>query len=100
MVLEFQITSNVRLNNLSMVERHPLKDYLAAGIPCVQGTDGGALYGTDSIDEQLALEKLLSLTKEEILAMRHTEDLIIRESEETFRAKNAVWRDASAGMAG
>ncbi|MBO6269669.1 MAG: adenosine deaminase [Clostridium sp.] len=97
-VLEFQITSNVRLNNLSMVERHPLKDYLAAGIPCVQGTDGGALYGTDSIDEQLALEKLLSLTKEEILAMRHTEDLIIRESEETFRAKNAVWRDASAGM--
>ncbi|MBO6150564.1 MAG: adenosine deaminase [Clostridium sp.] len=97
-VLEFQITSNVRLNNLSMVERHPLKDYLAAGIPCVQGTDGGALYGTDSIDEQLALEKLLSLTKEELLAMRRTEDLIMRESEAAFREKNALWRDASAGM--
>ncbi len=96
-VLEFQITSNVRLNNLSLVERHPLKEYLAAGIPCVQGTDGGALYGTDSIDEQLALEKLLSLTREEILAMRHTEELIIRESEEAFRAKNTLWRNVSAG---
>ncbi|MBQ8137421.1 MAG: adenosine deaminase, partial [Clostridia bacterium] len=66
-VLEFQITSNVRLNNLSRLENHPLKQYLAAGIPCVQGTDGGAIYGTDSIDEQLALERLLDLTHEELL---------------------------------
>ena len=73
-VLEFQITSNVRLNNLSQLERHPLRQYLAAGIPCVQGTDGGAIYGTDSIDEQLALEKTLNLTKEELVAMHRAED--------------------------
>ena len=73
-VLEFQITSNVRLNNLSQLERHPLRQYLAAGIPCVQGTDGGAIYGTNSIDEQLALEKTLNLTKEELVAMHRAED--------------------------
>ena len=73
-VLEFQITSNVRLNNLSQLERHPLRQYLAAGVPCVQGTDGGAIYGTDSIDEQLALEKMLNLTKEELISMRRAED--------------------------
>lgn len=75
-VLEFQISSNVRLNNLSRLERHPLRQYLAAGIPCVQGTDGGAVYGTDSIDEQLALEKMLGLSREELVAMRHAEDAV------------------------
>jgi hypothetical protein len=75
-VLEFQITSNVRLNNLSQLERHPLRQYLAAGVPCVQGTDGGAIYGTDSIDEQLALEKMLNLSKEELVAMHHAEDVV------------------------
>ena len=58
--LKYLITSNVRLNNLSQLERHPLRQYLAAGVPCVQGTDGGAIYGTDSIDEELALEKTLN----------------------------------------
>ena len=74
--LEFQITSNVRLNNLSSLARHPLRQYLAAGVACVQGTDGGALYGTDSIDEQLALEKMLNLTHDELLAMRAAEDRV------------------------
>ncbi len=77
-VLEFQITSNVRLNNLSQLERHPLRQYLAAGVPCVQGTDGGAVYGTDSIDEQLALEKMLNLSTDELGAMRHAEDAVRR----------------------
>ncbi|MBQ9005100.1 MAG: hypothetical protein IJ092_01880 [Atopobiaceae bacterium] len=75
-VLEFQITSNVRLNNLSQLERHPLRQYLAAGVPCVQGTDGGAIYGTDSIDEQLALETMLNLSKEELVAMHRAEDAV------------------------
>lgn len=75
-VLEFQITSNVRLNNLSQLERHPLRQYLAAGVPCVQGTDGAAIYGTDSIDEQLALEKTLNLTREELLAMHRAENVV------------------------
>ncbi|MBQ6679435.1 MAG: adenosine deaminase [Lachnospiraceae bacterium] len=73
-VLEFQITSNVRLNNLSMMEKHPLRTYLGAGVRCVQGTDGGALYGTDSIDEQLALEKMLGLSLEELCRMRECEE--------------------------
>ena len=42
-VLEFQLTSNVRLNNLSNLANHPLKSYLKNGIKCVQGTDGCGL---------------------------------------------------------
>ena len=101
-VLEFQITSNVRLNNLSQLERHPLRQYLAAGVPCVQGTDGGAIYGTDSIDEQLALEKTLNLTKDELVAMRHAEDAVRQRGlaalEEKMRAfaKEAGTEDVEA----
>ena len=96
-VLEFQITSNVRLNNLSALERHPLKTYLKAGVPCVQGTDGGALYGTDSIDEELSLEKLLDLTREDLMAMRQVEDRIIKESQKAFSAKRKRFEPALAG---
>ena len=90
--LEFQITSNVRLNNLSHLDRHPLRQYLRAGIRCVQGTDGGALYGTNSIDEELSLEKLLGLTFEELCRMRQAEANILAESLDVFDRKTAAFR--------
>ena len=96
-VLEFQISSNVRLNNLTKLERHPLKQYLSSGIACVQGTDGGSLYGTDSVDEQLALERLLDLSREDFLKMRETEEIIIADSlkakEEKSRRLNRMKGD-------
>ena len=86
-VLEFQITSNVRLNNLSDMKEHPLRQYLAHGIGCLQGTDGGAIYGSDSIDEQLSLEMMLGLTPEELKKMRECEDRVLEKSLENFRKK-------------
>ena len=93
-VLEFQITSNVRLNNLGSLARHPLRQYLAAGVACVQGTDGGALYGTDSIDEQLALEKMLNLSREELLAMRAAEDRGREEGLRSLAKREEAFRNA------
>ena len=95
--LEFQLSSNVRLNNLSHLDRHPLPLYLSAGVRCVQGTDGGALYGTNSIDEELSLEKLLGLSHSELLRMRQAEDGILEESRRVFAAKEAAFRDAFPG---
>lgn len=86
-VLEFQITSNVRLNNLGELRRHPLKQYLQAGVRCVQGTDGGALYGTDSIDEQLALERMLDLSFEDMCRMHKAEEEVRLSGEDGFRQK-------------
>ena len=95
--LEFQITSNVRLNNLSHLDRHPLREYLRAGISCVQGTDGSALYGTNSIDEELSLEKLLGLSFSELCAMRAAEDKILCDSLRVFHEKQAAFCDAFRG---
>ena len=86
-VLEFQITSNVRLNNLTDPGLHPLKTFLRSGVFCVQGTDGCALYGTDPIEEELALEKLLDLSVEELCLMRKHDAKIAAGSRRIFREK-------------
>lgn len=96
-VLEFQITSNVRLNNLNSLRNHPLCAYLKAGVRCVQGTDGGALYGTDSIDEQLSLEKLLHLSPEDMMRMRECEAEVYRKSMDGFRTKTEAWYERYTG---
>ncbi len=96
-VLEFQISSNVRLNNLSRVEDHPLKKYLRAGVACVQGTDGGALYGTNSIDEELALERLLGLSPADLKQMCRAEERVMQAGLETFRAKRQRLRRVLKG---
>ncbi|MBQ9327144.1 MAG: hypothetical protein IJ225_01250, partial [Solobacterium sp.] len=97
-VLEFQITSNVRLNNLNTLEKHPLKQYLSAGIHCVQGTDGGALYGTDSVDEQLALEKMLDLSFDDLLAMRKAEAKVVEQGQKGFETKAEALRKNNQAM--
>ena len=86
-ILEFQLTSNVRLNNIIDLKIHPLKNYLRRGIGCVMGTDGYGLYGTDSIDEQLALSNFLKITDEEFLQMKAVEDAVISRQKENFVRK-------------
>ena len=90
-VLEFQLTSNVRLNNLIDLKTHPLKSYLNQGINCVMGTDGYGLYGTDSIDEQLALANFLKVTDSEFMQMKAVEDEIIARQKNNYINKMQVF---------
>ena len=90
-VLEFQLTSNVRLNNLSNLQKHPIKTYLKNDIKCVQGTDGCGMYGTDTIDEQLALQNLLGLNDNDFEKMRKVEDEIIERSNKYFEEKSKAF---------
>ncbi len=87
-IVEFQLTSNVRLNNLSNLELHPLKTYLKNDVRCVQGTDGCGFYGIDTIDEQLALQNLLGLTNEDFEKMRRVEDEVVLQATEYFERKS------------
>ena len=96
-VLEFQLTSNVRLNNLTALEKHPLKQYLKNNIKCVQGTDGCGMYGTDTIDEQLALTNILGLTEKDFEKMRKVEDEIIEHSKKYFEEKKEKFNKFLAG---
>lgn len=90
-VLEFQFTSNVRLNNIIDLKKHPLKTYLESGVSCVMGTDGCGLYGTDSLHEQIALTNFLKITDEEFLEMKKAEDGIMERQTASFVQKSAVF---------
>ena len=96
-VLEFQLTSNVRLNNLSNLKNHPIKKYLDNDIKCVQGTDGGGCYGTDTVDEQLAIQNLLGLSNDDFLKMRKVEDEIIEHENKYFEEKSKKFNGFLAG---
>ena len=86
-IIEFQLTSNVRLNNLSNISKHPIKEYLNNNVKCVQGTDGCGFYGVDTIDEQLALQNLLDLTGEDFAKMRKVEEEIMQAKDKYFAEK-------------
>ena len=92
-IMEFQITSNIRLNNLSQLSTHPLKKYLRHGVRCVQGTDGCGFYGVDTIDEQLALQNILGLTESELSQMRNVEDEVIEHSRKYFEEKSKKFNE-------
>ena len=87
-IIEFQLTSNIRLNNLSTLENHPIKRFLKNGVKCVQGTDGNGFYGTNTFDEQLALRNLLGVTDSEFKQMREVEDKLIQENDIYFKEKS------------
>lgn len=87
-VLEFQLSSNVRLNNLTNLNNHPIKDYLSAGVKCVQGTDGCGFYGIDTIDEQIALRNLLDIKDQDFEKMRKVEDEILAKRKAYFEEKS------------
>lgn len=92
-VLEFQLTSNVRLNNLTKVEEHPIKKYLSNGVSCLQGSDGCGFYGTDCMEEQMALTNLLNLTEDDLFKMRKVEDKIINDSDKYFKIKSEKFEE-------
>ncbi len=93
-VLEFQLTSNVRLNNIIDLKTHPLKRYLQQNISCVMGTDGYGLYGTDSIDEQIALANFLKISDAEFERMKAVEDALIARQARNFARKSAAFTKA------
>lgn len=92
-ILEFQLTSNVRLNNLTEISLHPLKKYLANDVNCVQGSDGCGFYGTDCMEEQMALTNLLNLSSEDLMKMRAVEDKLMAENESYFKLKERKFEE-------
>jgi adenosine deaminase len=91
-VLQFQLSSNVRLNNLSDLKSHPIKTFLENGVRCVQGTDGFGIYGTDTFEEQLASQNLLDMKTEDFMKMREVEDEIIEVNRIAFERKSQEFK--------
>ncbi len=96
-ILEFQLTSNVRLNNLSMLSKHPIKEYLKYGVKALQGSDGCGIYGTNSLDEELALISLLKLNKNDLNKIVNTEKELMGDVDRAFKVKEKKFEKLKNG---
>ncbi|MBI4460206.1 MAG: adenosine deaminase [Acidobacteria bacterium] len=67
--LDVCLTSNLRTGVLSQVAEHPLREYLARGVPLSLNTDDPALFGTDLNREYFLAHQAFGLTPKELTAL-------------------------------
>ena len=87
-VMEFQIISNLSLNNVQGAEEIPLVRYAKKGARVSLGTDGGGLYRSSSLSE-FVMAKAMGLTRALFASMRKSDVSHIDEMQKTFRFKIA-----------
>ena len=98
--LEVCPTSNVRLNVVASVAEHPIRRFLAAGVPVVISADDPALFGTDLVAEYEVLHREAGLSFEALAACaaRSFEFALIEPGEARDRLEDA--RRTAAALAG
>lgn len=80
-IIEFNMSSNLALNNINSISDVPIKRYVDAGIRIVLGTDGHGLYSTSNMQESvLALSAGLSAA--DFKTIIETENYIIQKANE------------------
>ncbi len=83
-IIEFNMSSNLSLNNINGISEIPIKKYIDSGIQVVLGTDGKGIYSTD-LDQEMILAHQAGLTVEDIMSISRTEDMIIKRAQQRFR---------------
>jgi ADP-ribose pyrophosphatase YjhB (NUDIX family) len=86
LVVEFNLTSNLSLNNIQTTLQVPLRRYVDAGVAVVLGSDGAGLYGTCATDEVRAA-LACGLDEGRLARLRLTEDTLLARRQAWERAK-------------
>lgn len=71
-IVEFNMSSNLALNNINSISEIPIKRYLDAGVKVVLSTDGHGLYSTSG-SQEVILAKAAGLTDEDLEKIKQTE---------------------------
>ncbi len=88
-VVEFNLTSNLALNNIQTTLQVPLRRYVDAGVAVVLGSDGAGLYGT-SPNEEARAALACGLDEARLARLRLTEDTLLARRQERERALPAL----------
>lgn len=75
-IIEFNMSSNLALNNINSITEIPIKKYLDRGIDVVLGTDGHGLYSTSGTQEAL-LASAAGLESRDFEKIKETESKVI-----------------------
>lgn len=80
-IIEFNMSSNLALNNINSISEVPIKRYVDAGIKIVLGTDGHGLYSTSNRQESV-LALAAGLTDDDLKMIIETEESVIQKAKE------------------
>ncbi len=75
-IIEFNMSSNLALNNINGIKDIPIKRYLDAGVDVVLGSDGHGLYSTIGEQESI-LASVAGLEPEDFAKIHATEQKIL-----------------------
>lgn len=75
-VIEFNMSSNLALNNIESIDQIPIKKYIDNGVQVVLGTDGHGTYSTTS-KQEVILAMAAGLDERDFEKMKATEEAII-----------------------
>ena len=85
-IIEFNMSSNLSLNNINGLNEIPIKQYIDNGIQVVLGTDGKGIYSTD-LEQEMILAHQAGLTLEDLKSISKTESMIIKRAKQRFRQR-------------
>jgi adenosine deaminase len=89
-IVEFNMSSNLALNNINDISEIPISRYIEAGIPVVLGHDGKGVYKTDPEQEAL-MAGAAGVTEAGFALMRQTETTHIARDQKRFESKVASY---------
>lgn len=82
-IIEFNMSSNLSLNNINSLDEIPIKKYMDSGIQVVLGTDGKGIYSTD-LRQEMILAHRAGLTEEDFKQIANTEEEVIKRARRRF----------------
>lgn len=74
-IIEFNMSSNLALNNIDSIKDVPIKKYLDHGVDVVLGTDGHGLYSTEG-EQETILAMAAGLTRDDFDKIRAAEEKV------------------------
>ena len=80
-IIEFNMSSNLALNNINSISDVPIKKYIDAGIDVVLGTDGHGLYSI-SENQEVLLATAAGLEPKDFEKIRQTEAKVLEKAKE------------------
>lgn len=83
-IIEFNMSSNLSLNNINSLDEIPIKKYIDQGIRVVLGTDGRGIYSTD-IGQEVILARQAGLDDKDINKIIETENQVIARARRRFK---------------
>jgi hypothetical protein len=85
-IVEFNMHSNLALNNIDGVGQLPIAKYLNEGVSVVLSSDGGGIYQSDAQQEAL-VARFAGVTNSGMKAIRQTEKQYLKIQDEYMKSK-------------